>query len=152
MISINIKPQKITFDKYSFVIEDNGITRLLYKHEFINVKITKPNTPKSDKQNKAFHSLLKAYRETGMHSAPIKFRHSLQLFKIWIKLQYGPCYCLDMDGQQIKVPKSWAEYTKTESHDCITDVIVDIHESGAYTASKKIQEILAGMEQEKLLQ
>lgn len=116
-------------------------------HGYVNVKISRPESPGTAEQNAAMHALLQAYYATGMHSARGIFRESPAAFKLWIKMQHGPCYCTDMDGVQIKVPKSWAAYNKHERSALIEGLLTEIGESGAYAESEKLREIIAGMEQ-----
>lgn len=130
-------------------LDNFELDELWRKHEgMVNVKIGRPVSPGTDEQNRAMHSLLAAYYKTGFHSAPDEFSTSLEAFKVWIKMQYGPCWCVDLDGQKTKVPKSWADYSKTERIRLIDGLISEINQSGAYTVSEEIQEIICGMQKE----
>lgn len=112
----------------------------------VNVKVGKPEAPGTEQQNRAMHALLQEYYITGMHSAPEGC--TFADFKIFMKLEHGPSWQLDYKGQQVRVPKSWADYTKQERADFITALISEIHQSGAYAESAKIREIISGMEEQ----
>lgn len=130
-------------------LDNFELDELWRKHEgMVNVKVGRPVSPGTDEQNRAMHALLTAYYKTGLHSAPDEFSTSLEAFKVWIKMQYGPCWCVDLDGQKIKVPKSWADYNKTERMRLIDGLVSEINQSGACAVSEEIQEILSGMQKE----
>lgn len=116
----------------------------------VHLKISKPIEKGTDNQNRAAHSLLDAFYKTGMHSAPEWVTNS-DLFKLWMKVEHGPCYQKEMkDGTIIKIPISWSLYSKMQRTDFIECIIKDITQSGALTESEKIQEIIKGMEENTL--
>jgi hypothetical protein len=145
MFSQNIAPV-VTDQGLRFTFELEGEIKKLYEKYggMVNVKIGAPSEPGTEEQNRAMHALLSAYYVTGMHSAPEGY--TLAEFKIFMKLQYGPSSEIEYKGQAVKVPKSWAEYSKRERMDFIDALISEIHQSGAYAESEKIREIISGME------
>ena len=108
-----------------------------------NVKISRPVKPGTEDQNRAMHALLTAYYVTGMHSAPEGY--TLEAFKIYMKLRFGPVYQIEIDGHDVRVPKSWSDYSREERRDFIDGMISEIYQSGALSASEKIREIIEGM-------
>lgn len=151
MINRNILIKKTDIRKFTFKVgpeEADEIQKILAKYsDVLFLKIDRPISPGTEEQNRTMHALLQAYYVTGMHSAPEPFNKSLAGFKIWIKSQYGPCYYYDMDNTQVRVPKSWADYTRSERMNLIDGLISEIKQSNAHNESDKIREILNGMEQ-----
>lgn len=126
---------------------DPALQALAEKHAGqVHVRVSKPVTPGTEEQNRAMHSLLKEYYVSGFHSAPEGC--TLEAFKLYIKIQYGPCHEMDYQGRPVRVPKSWADYTKQERSDLLNGLISEIHQTGAFAACPKLQEIIAGMESE----
>lgn len=131
-----------------YKLPEDKLESLIKKYgNFLSVKITKKINKGTEEQNKAFHSLMTAYYHTGMHS----FEGTLEAFKVYLKILHGTCYDMTLkDGRQVRVPKSWSDYTKLERTEMIENVISEINQSGAVT-DKKIQEILTGMNEKSLL-
>jgi hypothetical protein len=125
-------------------IIDPELTKLAFKYNgIVNIKISRPEEPSTDRQNRAMHSLLAAYYVTGLHSMP---NGTLEDFKNYMKCQYGVTYEIEVKGQKYIVLKSWADYSKRQRREFIDGLISEVHQSGAYAESEKIREILAGME------
>lgn len=115
---------------YSFLIKDEEIDRLYAKYGGnVNVTIKAPVSRGTEEQNRAMHSLLTEFWNTGMHSAPDGT--SLEVFKIYCKILYGIVYTVVVDGKEKTVPKSWSDYTKLERTDFIEKLLHDIRDSGA---------------------
>ena len=130
--------------RFSIEISDPELSKLNYKYGgVVNVKISKPVSPGSEEQNRAAHSLMGALFDTGMHSSPALTPGE---FKLWCKIQFGPCMDWQYEGHPVKVPKSWADYAKQERAEFITRLLDYIDRIGAM-ADRKIQEILAGMDE-----
>lgn len=130
-----------------FFPEDPSLQALAEKHAGqVHVRVSKPVTPGTEEQNRAMHSLLKEYYVSGFHSAPEGC--TLEAFKLYIKIQYGPCLEMDYQGRPVRVPKSWSDYTKQERSDLIDGLVAEIHQTGAFAACPKLQEIIAWMERE----
>jgi len=104
-----------------------------------SVQLDKPVIPGTGEQNRFMHSLMSAFFETGMHSLPEHFPQSMEGLKHYYKGLFAM-----RNGR--KTIKSWAVFTKHERMEFINMVISDIHQSGAYTESAKIQEIIQGAE------
>ena len=133
---------------YLTSIEGNEINELINKYgNVLNVKIGKPETPGSERQNRAMHSLLTAFYVSGFASLPENC--TLDKFKILKKLAFGPCYDLEYQGQQVRVPISWSNYSKGDRVEFINCLIAEITQSGALAESPKLQEIIKGMSEEK---
>lgn len=147
LLSQNVALEFEGGDLFSLRVSGPQVLELFKKyHGQANVKLGRPETPGTEQQNRAMHALLCAYYLTGMHSAPEGC--TLDDFKIYMKVQYGPCYEMDYQGRQVRVPKSWADYSKQERVEFIDALISEINQSGAYSASQKIRDIIAGMQQE----
>jgi hypothetical protein len=130
---------------YNLFVVDAEIDKLFQKHAGnVNVTIKSPVSKGTEEQNRAMHSLLTEFWKTGMHSAPDGT--PLEVFKIYCKILYGVVYTIMVDGKEKTIPKSWGDYTKLERTDFIEKLLHDIHESGAFTESEKIREIVKGME------
>jgi len=114
----------------------------------VAVTIKKPENPGTEAQNRAAHSLMQAYYQTGMHSSPDGTTFSE--FRVRMKCEYGPVTTVSAKGITYMVPKSWADYTKEQRMGFIDGLISEIHQSGAYTESDKIREIIQGMENNSL--
>lgn len=143
MISKNVQlvPEGKSF---SIRISDPDLDGLFSKYGgLVNIKITKPESPGTEAQNRAMHALMSEYYKTGLHSAPEGY--TLDAFKIYLKCLYGPVYDMDLEGRPVKVPKSWSHYSKQERGDFIDGLISEINQSGAFAESARIQEIIAGM-------
>lgn len=144
MITQNVIPTKVGIDRYVIEIDDNELTRLVYKHGQVNIKIGAPVKSGTEAQNKAMHSLLTEYYKTGLHSAPEG--STLTVFKEYMKYLYGVSKKIVIDGKELVSLKSWSSYTMRERKDFIDGLISEIHQAGAYAESSKIQEIIKGME------
>lgn len=140
-----MEPKNVSLNKFVFEIYSPALTKIMLLYGKVNIKITKPTSPGTEEQNRAMHALLMEYYKTGLHSAPEGT--TLAEFKIFMKIEYGPCYECEYKGHQIKAPKSWADYSKDERRDFIDGLISEIHQSCAYSESDRIQEIIEGMEQ-----
>jgi len=134
-----------TFSIETTLEEAEKLSGLIKKYGCVlHVKIAKPISPGTEAQNNAMHALLTEYYKTGMHNSPEGT--TLAEFKNIMKAQYGPQIIIDHKGEKYKILKSWADYTKQERTDFIEGLLSEIHQSGAYTESIKIQEIILGME------
>jgi len=142
MIEYNITPHKVDKDSYTLFITNKELTKLLDKHKQVLLKITKPKTYGTDSQNKAMHALLMEYYSTGMHSVP---EGTFNDFKDYMKAQYGVFKEINIKGERYKLLKSWSDYNRDERRAFIDKLISEIHQSGAYNESVKIQEIINGM-------
>jgi hypothetical protein len=146
MISKNVDviTEDVLHHVYTIRITDPELTKLSYRFNGkVHVKIGRPEEQKSEKQNRAAHALMTEFFLTGLHSSPAK---NPEEFKLWLKFQIGVCYDYEYEGRPCRVPKSWANYTKRESREFIDALISMVHQSGAYTESERIREIIAGME------
>jgi hypothetical protein len=125
-------------------LDEYELAKLVRKHDgLVNVKISRPVSPGTDEQNRAAHALMQEYFLTGMFSYPAK---SLAELKIYLKIAYGSVYDMIYKGEEIKVPKSWRDFSKQERHNFINGLLAEIHASGAYAESEEIRNIIAGME------
>jgi hypothetical protein len=148
MITRNVELVKINQSVFDIRIISTELEDLYKKHDgWCNVKISRPESKGTEEQNRAMHSLLTEYYKTGFSSSPEGC--TLAEFKVFMKLQFGPVYDFHVDCKNIKVPKSWADYSKQERHDFIDGLISEIHQSGAYNHSDKIRQIIEGMELNK---
>jgi hypothetical protein len=145
MINRNVELTQINIGVFDIRILSAELNDLYKRYGgMVNVKISKPEAKGTEEQNRAMHSLLTEYYKSGYHSAPEGY--TLAQFKIWMKLQYGPVYDMYIDGKDIKVPKSWSDYSKQERSDFIDGLVSEVKQSGAYNDFVKIREILDGME------
>ncbi len=145
MISRNVELTKINSSVFDIRIISHELEDIYKNHSgWCNVKITKPEAKGTEAQNRAMHALLTEYYITGFSSAPEGC--TLVEFKIFMKLQYGPVYDMHVGVNDYKIPKSWADYSKEERMHFIDGLISEIHQSGAYNHSKRIREIIEGME------
>jgi hypothetical protein len=145
MINQNIKIEAMTSKgPYMFACNDPELSALLKKYDDeVYMQISKPMSPGSEAQNRAAHALMAGYFATGLHSSPAK---NIAEFKLYCKLQWGPTFYWEYQGQACRVPKSWASYSKQERQYFIDCLLADIHQSGAAAESEKIQEILKGLD------
>jgi len=144
MINQNVILHHVKFDSFAIFIDDPELGVLAAKYGCeVNIKISRPVKPGTEEQNRAMHALLTAYYVTGLHSAPEGY--TLDAFKIYMKLRYGPVYQIEIEGQNVRVPKSWSDYDKDERRNFIDGLISEINQSGAFSASDKIREIILGM-------
>jgi len=148
MINKNVRPALVDYiaNCYTITICDAELTKLVYKHGEVNIKISKPEKPGSERQNRAMHGLLAEYYKTGFHSCPEPC--TLAEFKIYMKLAYGPVYNLFYNGQEVRVPKSWADYSNDERRKLIDGLISECRQSGAYAEKEEIRQIIDGMSDE----
>lgn len=146
MITINVTPEKVGIDQYVIRVNDNALTKMVYKYGVVNMKLGPPMKPGTDAQNKAMHSLLTEYYKTGLHSAPEG--STLTEFKEYMKYLYGISKKIVIDGKDTILLKSWSDYSVRERREFIDGMISEIHQSGAYVESLKIQEIIKGMEEQ----
>jgi hypothetical protein len=107
------------------------------------VKFSKPEDPGTEQQNRFMHSLLTAYYKTGMHSAPE--RYTLAEFKIYMKVQFGLCYEMEIRGKLTLVPVSWTDYNKEERQIFIDGLLSEILQV-VCPLTKEIEEIIRGAE------
>lgn len=143
MFSRNLTITKFEND-YLLQFNAPELDSLVTKHKgIVTVKITAPQSAGTDEQNRAMHGLLMEYYKTGMHSSPENT--TLEEFKVFMKMSYGPVYSIPFKGGIASVPKSWSDYTKEERSAMIDGLISEIHQSGAYTSSAKLREIIDGM-------
>jgi hypothetical protein len=128
---------------WSIELSDPKIDEICAKYDrFVNVRIDRPAELGTEEQNRAMHALLTAYYLTGLHSAPDGT--TLDVFKIYMKMLYGPCYAMDFNNKRVIIPKSWADYSKHERSEFVDALISEINQSGAYAESPKIREIIDG--------
>jgi hypothetical protein len=145
MISQNVRMFQTSQKDFAFYLSDPELADLMDKHSgMVNVKVSKPVTPGTEEQNRAAHALLTAFYVSGFASIPENC--TLAEFKVRKKLEYGPVYEFEHNGQTVRVPKSWADYSKQERTDFLEGLIAEVTQSGALAASDKLQEILKGME------
>lgn len=133
-------------DDDGFFVRLDGleINRLFSKYGgAVNVKVSRPVSPGTDEQNRAFHALFTEYYKTGLHSAPEGC--TLAEFKNFMKIQYGPHTFIDVSEERYCVLKSWADYTKHERVAALDGLISEVNQSGAFAESEKIREIIGGM-------
>jgi hypothetical protein len=150
MINQNIRLTSVDILTHRFSIEiaDPELSKLNYKYGgVINVKISKPVSPKTMAQLAAFHPLSMALWLSGMHSAPDQFRQSYSLFRYWLKMELGPVTWVDYDSAKIPICKSIADYTKEEMSRLLEGTIVMCKESRAYPEDKRVREIIEGMDE-----
>ncbi|MCP4988382.1 MAG: hypothetical protein GY928_20720 [Colwellia sp.] len=145
MIECNVEIKQINLNVFDIRIISSELQELFKKHNgIVHIKISKPMSKGTNKQNKTMHLLLREYYETGMHSAPEGY--TLSDFKLFMKLEYGPVSYIYHKGKTVEVLKSWSDYNKQERSDFISGLLSEIHQSGAYNESEKIREIIDGME------
>lgn len=149
MIDQNIELNQVNVNVFDIRLIGREIQELFKRYGgVVHIKVTKPQNKGTDAQNKAMHSLLKEYYKTGMHSCPTPCTRDK--FKYYMKRMHGPIpFFFEIAGNKEVVLKSWADYNKQERSDFIDGLISEIHQSGAYVESEKIQEIIAGMELNK---
>jgi hypothetical protein len=129
--------------KYTIRVHGYAVEQLYRKHKGkVNVIIQKPQSAGTEQQNRAMHALLTEYYKSNMHSAPEGT--TFDQFKTQMKINYGPVYDLNFKDKTVKVPKSWANYTKEERGRFIDGLISEIIQSGASSISK-IHDIIEGM-------
>jgi hypothetical protein len=145
MINRNV-PLQFDPDGSAFLLmRDTELENYIVKYRgVVNVKVGKPETPGTEQQNKTAHALLTAFYVSGMASIPDNC--TMAEFKIRKKIEFGPCYEFEHRGQFVRIPKSWADYSKEERRVFIDSLISEITQSGALTESPKLQEIMKGME------
>ena len=110
----------------------------------------------TDRQNKAWHSLLTEYWRSGCHSYHANnFLHFRELIKLNLGAGVERYYCLVSDkGVPLDIPvikyrvKGWGRYTKKERKQAIDNLISEMIQAGVTT--KKFDEILQGMEDRSL--
>jgi hypothetical protein len=133
-----------------FVIEPNHFTgdNLIAGEEYE----VYPSNTGTDRQNKAWHSLIQEYWRSGLHSYNAKnFLHFRELVKLYLGAGTEKYYNLvDKDGKTLENPiinyrvKSWINYTKKERKESIDRLIAEMIQAGVN--STKFNEILRGME------
>ena len=146
MIDFNLNAQfdAASGDVIITVPYDSDVEKLVLKYKgVVNVKLSKPKDPKTDAQNRTAHALLTAFYLSGMASLPEDC--TLAKFKIIKKLDYGPVYETEYKGQLVRIPYSFADYSKEQVAAFIDSLVTEIVQAGAGT-DKKVQEILKGME------
>jgi hypothetical protein len=145
MINRNV-PLQFDPDGSAFLLmRDSELEKYIVKYKgVVNVKVGKPETPGSEQQNKAMHALLAAFYISGMASIPDNC--TLAEFKMHKKSEFGPCYEYEQKGKLVRIPKSWADYSKEERCTFIDALMAEITQSGALAESEKLQVIFQGME------
>jgi hypothetical protein len=127
---------------------DPELDKIYSKHNgFMTVRISVPIESKTLKQLATAHALISAFYLSGMASLPENC--TLAKFKLLKKVEYGVCFETEYKGQLVRVPISMADYSKDEMREFIDKLLVEIKQSGA-ESDKKVQEIIFGMEAEKL--
>ena len=106
--------------------------------EKCSVQIDKPILAGTDEQNRFMHALLGEYFKTGCSSLPEYFRQNPEGLKVYYKEQFA---------KMIKCPTSWAKFSKVQRMKFINMILSEVHQSGAFAESKKLQEIVLGAEQ-----
>ena len=143
MFNQNIRLHFIGKGIFQVILDDPEVEAIFSKYVGLaNVRITKPEEKGSEEQNRAAHSLMSAYWVTGMFSYPAK---SLPELKIYLKLAYGPVWKFEIDGDPVRVPKSWSDFSKDERCAFITGLLAELEQTGAMAASRKLQIIRDGM-------
>jgi hypothetical protein len=146
MFSQNIRLHFIGKGIFQVILDDPEVEALFPKYQgLVNVRVSKPEEKGSERQNRAFHALVGAYWETGMFSYPAT---SLPMLKIYIKLAYGTVWKFDIDGDPVRIPKSWADMSCDERATMITGLMAELEQTGAMAASRKLREIREGMSDE----
>jgi hypothetical protein len=144
IVSRNVNMLHTGSHDYVIHVTDPDLDVLFEKHGGqVNVKIGRPETPGTEQQNRAAHALLTAFYVSGFASIPENC--TLAEFKVRKKLEYGPVWEFEYNGQRARVPKSWADYSKQERAAFLDGLIAEIYQSGAFTASEKLREIINGM-------
>ena len=99
---------------------------------------------KSTQQLRTVYALMRAWQDTGAHSAP-EFVVDRESFKLWCKYFWGTearqGFSTKDKSQGLK---SLADYSKWEAQQFIESLLSVIRQSGAQ--SQKLDEIYAGME------
>ncbi|MHC1623301.1 MAG: hypothetical protein ACXQTR_01770 [Candidatus Methanospirareceae archaeon] len=121
------------------------------------VTLSEVQDPGTERQNRAFHSLIGEWWVTGCMGYPtyetmrdsymlrVKGAKEYKLFTsdgiLTVKdiTPYEPC-------SAVPIPYSWTRFTKKERMEAIKQVLADIYQSGA--TSKKLDEIIGGLEHE----
>ena len=122
---------------------------------FITITAELPKRHGTDAENRAFHSLVGCYWESGCASdasfEDIKERIKLQVvgaeYYIFISDKQHIVRSIEMipkGHRYIEIPKSWTEFTRDERASAIKYIIIEMTEAGVNT--KKFQEICAGLE------
>jgi len=109
----------------------------------------------TDRQNKAWHSLLSEYWRSGVHSYSAKnYLHFRELIKLHLGAGAEKYYSLVGDnGRPVENPviryrvKSWSRYSKKERKESIDNLIAEMHQ--AQVGTRKFYEILQGLEANK---
>jgi len=125
---------------------------------FFTVELKPVQKPGSEEQNRTFHALLNAFFATGCASYD-SFQTMRDAFKIraagvgeYKVITYrGVITVESIDGYDgyptVEIPKSWTQFTKAQRSEAIQMVLDEIMASGA--SSKKLDEIIAGMQEDK---
>ena len=146
MIERNVPLEYESDGVFSLRIDGPEIKALATKYDgVVSVRIGKPMTPGTAAQNRTAHALLTAFYLSGYASIPGDCTHAE--FKMRKKLEYGPVYEFDYNGQVARIPKSFSDYSKEERCHFIDALVAEITQSGALAASDKLQEILKGMQE-----
>jgi len=151
MIDLNLVPECIPNEPhaYTFRVASPEITKLMEKHKEVRLRISGPKCPKTEAQNNTIHALIGAWWYSNCHSAP-DWVTSEGLFKLWCKNTYGTVIEYVKEGKTLRVPISVADYTKEQLSEFIDKVKHDIEKSGALAVSRKLQEVFAGIEENKI--
>jgi len=110
----------------------------------------------TERQNRAWHSLLQEYWLSGCHSYnAVNILHFRELIKLYLGAGSEKYYSLiDDTGKRLEKPvigyrvKSWAKYTKKERKESIDKLIAEMIQAGVNT--KKFHEILNGLEENRM--
>lgn len=144
--NVPLTPIDRVANRYTITLADPELTKLAYKYGSVNVKISRPEEPGTQQQNKAMHALMTAFFFTGMHSSSAK---DPEEFKAWLKFTIGVCHDYEFNGERCKVAKSWAQYSKHERKQFIDALLSMVHQSGAYSEDERCREIIDGMGSER---
>jgi len=112
----------------------------------------RPAAEGTERQNRAWHSLLQEYWASGCHSYDAgSFPHFRELIKLYLGAGAEKHYSLvDDRGKPLDRPaarhrvKSWARYTKKERRESIDRLISEMIQAGVN--SRRFEEILRGLE------
>jgi hypothetical protein len=147
MINLNVRP--IIVDRvsscYTITICDAELTALMYNFGEVNIKISKPQSAKTLRQNSTVHALLSAFYFSGFASFPDKC--TLAKFKMIKKIEYGLFIETEYKEKLVPVPYSFADASKEQVSEFIKKLKKEIELSGAHE-DEKVSQILAGMSDE----
>ena len=147
MINLNVCLEINSGYNAELKIVDPELNRMFDKWGgWVNVKISKPISKKTQAQINTAFALVTAFYLSGMASLPENC--TLDKFRFIKKMDYGPCHEVEYKGKIVRFPKSMAEYSKDDFCKFIDSIIIEIVQAGA-SGDKKIAEILNGMKGEQ---